>query len=226
MNKHRWLKILFVDISCIGMLFTMSIGSGYQMNEVLQGLAKADGNMHGITTNLLSCGRWMWIICPPLICSAMILKWEKENMYFKIHRYTFYKKWRYHQVNLLFKQLLLYTCLLFGIMGISTQTCIVENSMSILLLGIHIWLLEMFILWMNTLGINLMAIVFIIFLIESSLILIGSACNICDYWNFSVWSMYVRVNIHKIPIFLVIVCLIEVGVGSAFMRLSTLRKGE
>lgn len=132
------------------------------------------------------------MLFPPMICGAMILEWEQENRYFKIYRYTSYKKWRCHLAGAIFFQTLFYESILFGISVISSGGVMKENVISIILLSIHIWLLVMLLLLTGICKINLLTTVFLVLVLESSMILIGTSHKICDDWNIAVWSMYTR----------------------------------
>lgn len=112
MNRCRWFMILLLDVLGAGILWFISGADGYQIHEVLCGLAESGNSGKAVPTDLIFCMRWMWVLFPPMICGAMILEWEQENRYFKIYRYTSYKKWRCHLAGAIFFQTLFYESIL------------------------------------------------------------------------------------------------------------------
>ena len=223
MNRCRWFMILLLDVLGAGILWFISGADGYQIHEVLCGLAESG---KAVPTDLISCMRWMWVLFPPMICGAMILEWEQENRYFKIYRYTSYKKWRCHLAGAIFFQTLFYESILFGISVISSGGFMKENVISIILLSIHIWLLVMLLLLTGICKINLLTTVFLVLVLESSMILIGTSHKICDDWNIAVWSMYTRMVKNGVFHFPIRRCVAEFFIGWVFLCLSVLKKEE
>ena len=226
MNRCRWFMILLLDVLGAGILWFISGADGYQIHEVLCGLAESGNSGKAVPTDLISCMRWMWVLFPPMICGAMILEWEQENRYFKIYRYTSYKKWRCHLAGAIFFQTLFYESILFGISVISSGGFMKENVISIILLSIHIWLLVMLLLLTGICKINLLTAVFLVLVLESSMILIGTSHKICDDWNIAVWSMYTRMVKNGVFHFPIRRCVAEFFIGWVFLCLSVLKKEE
>lgn len=223
MRKYRWLKILSLNIICVGALWLMAIQDGYQINEVLRGLAGEECTANEIPTNLLSCARWIWVIFSPVVCATALLEQENEYKYLEVYRYASYKKWRFHLLKMLLFHILIYIGLLFGSMSVWGQT-IKNDITSIILLSVHIFLLMAFLFLINIYNYNLMIVVLLIAIVESSLIFMGRGMGIPDCWNLAMWSMNARMSICEKIGFWVKICLLEMGLACGLCVLSTLKR--
>ena len=167
MSKERYMKTMLFFIFCTILLHFFATAEGYTLKDVLYGLLPVQSYFAvGITTNLLSCMRWIWLMLPPVVQAGVVLMQEKQETYLKIYRFKSYKRWFLMQI----RQLIV---------------CIGA-------VGLHIWMLVSILFFFIHCKQNSFYILFGIMIAESSLIMIGKNTADMVFLNPALWAMYVR----------------------------------
>lgn len=214
MSKQRYLKTMLFYIFCTILLHFFATAEGYTLKDVLYGLLPVQSHFAvGITTNLLSCIRWIWVLLPPVVQAGVVLMQEKKETYLKIYRFKSYKRWFLMQIRQLIIGTLSYLMVLLVGTSLEQRGMDMQLVICIGAVGLHIWMLVSILFFLVYCKLNSLYVLFGIIIAESSLIMIGKNTEGMVFLNPAFWPMYVRWNLHHNANQMIYSCLAELLVS-------------
>ena len=227
MSKQRYLKTMLFYIFCTTLLYFFATAEGYTLKDVLYGLLPVQSHFFvGITTNLLSCIRWIWVLLPPVVQAGVVLMQEKKETYLKIYRFKSYKRWSLMQIS----QLIIGTLSYLMVLLVGTalgQRCVDRLLIACIgAVGLHIWMLVSILFFFMYCKLNSLYVFFGIIIAESCLIMIGKNADGTVFLNPALWPMYIRWNLHHNANQMIYSCLTELFISVLLISRIIYKKKE